>query len=674
MSRAWPSSPVVGPLIPTERAARLRPLGLDRVAITDGAWTAWQRQVAEESLPHVAAWLERMGAFAEYRRLDSTNPDRESEQKRELPWAGDSDLYKALEAASWSLASRDDEGLREFIDSTSALLARAQESDGYLHTQIQNGRGVVGFNGASVSGRFQAPAGEELYCLGHLLQAGIAHRRATGLTSLFDVARKAADCIVESFRDRPDYADGHPEVEMALVEMYRETGDRRYLETADRFLGARGYGKLAAGAGTAFAPNADYLQDGVPVREQTDIVGHSVCALNLLCGMVDVAVESGDAALLDAALAQWDSLSGSKVYLTGAVGSRNEGESFGDPYELPQDIMYGETCATVSYVLLAWRLLVVTGEARFADALERAVLNLLRASVALDGRGFYYCNPSQRRSPRPASDPEVIGRLGDSPGTRAPWFVCACCPPNVLRVIASFGAYLATVDDTGIQLHQYTSATVDAGEIAVRVETDYPDTGVVKVAIERSPDEPWTLGLRKPGWAKSVRVAVSGVEIAPEVDELGYVRITRAWRAGDEVVVTIPLAPRLTIGHPSVDAVRGQVAVERGPIVYALESADQAEGIDLEHVSLIPGGDFDDVRTEIAGHPVIAIRARGLRRDDATRRQGLWQSLEEAVPEAGTAVPLTFVPYGLWANRGPSTLRVFVPLAQHQTVGEAAAR
>jgi DUF1680 family protein len=657
--------PPIAPVLPTEGATALRPLGLDRIRLTGGNWLAWSRQTAEVSLPHVVDWLERMNAFGQYRRLDPTNPDRGGEGSRDLPWAwsGDSEIYKALEAASWSLATDDDSALREFVDSAAELFARVQAPDGYLHTQIQNSDGVVGRDGGLTTARFESPSGEELYCLGHLIQAGIAHRRATGESSLFDVAKAAADCIVATFRERTDFADAHPEVEMALVEMYRETGDGGYLTIARQFLEVRGHGRLLPGGGGGIARWLDYQQDGVPVRDQVDVVGHAVCALYLLCGMADVAIESHDSGLLAVVLGQWESMNRSKVYLTGAVGSRHEGEAFGDPYELPQDVMYGESCATVAFAMLSWRLLLATGESRFADAFERATFNLLRASVSLDGRGFFYCNPSQRRTPRPAADPEVCGRLGDSAGTRPPWFPCACCPPNVLRAIASVGAHVATTDDGGVQLHQYLPTAIDTGASVLRIETDYPDTGIVRVVIDAAPETSWTLGLRKPGWAPAVQVSVAGEDVHSDADERGYVRITRVWRPGDEVVLTLPVAPRLTVGHPSVDAVRGQVAVERGPIVYALESPDQDEGLDLERVSLIPALGFEEIPIEIGGHRTIGLRARGVRRDDAIWADALWRTIDDLVPETGTDVPLTFVPYGLWANRGPSTLRVFVPLA-----------
>ena len=535
----------------------LAPLSIRQVEITGGFWGRWQDRNRSITMPHSLKWLERDGALDNLRRLFAT--DGVPERRGML--FSDSDLYKVLEGMAWDLGRQPSPEIEAILDDAVQVLEKAQLDDGYLNSWVQAGKAE----------RFEdLPHGHEMYCAGHLIQAGVAHARTTGRPEFLAVARRLADNLVREFGDRRRVdVDGHPEIETALVELYRHTGERSYLDLAKQFIDVRGYGVIGKGDfGSA------YFQDEVPVREQDTVVGHSVRALYLLAGFLDVYLETGETALLEAAERQWSSMVAEKTYLTGAVGSRFEGEAFGDPFELPPDLIYGETCAGIASVMATWRLLLATGEGKYADLIERTLHNLFAASTSTAGDGFFYVNPVQRRQPWAAAPEDGKPQRSDAPGTRPAWFDCACCPPNILRTVASLSTYLATADAAGLQLHLYAPAvmTVPMGQGTVRltVETEYPADGVVTVRIQDAPEQPWTLSLRIPAWSRGARLEVAGESRDAAPDDKGYVRVERTWAAGDVARLVLPMPVRLTVAHPAVDAVRGSVAIGCAWLALAL--------------------------------------------------------------------------------------------------------
>jgi DUF1680 family protein len=661
--------PIRGPVSPTPTARlALHPLGLDQVALTGGMFGEWQRRNRSVTTPHALAWLERDGSVDNLRGVRAGTPP---ESHRGM-WFSDSDVYKVAEAMSWDVGREPAPELEQRIGELAAVLVSAQEPDGYVNSYVQAGFDVRWDN---------LVMSHELYCIGHLIQAGVAHKRATGRDDLLDVARRAADCAVRDFGDlRRKDTDGHPVVETALVELYRETGDRNYLALAEQFVNVRGFGVLKPKKHF----DSPYYQDATPIREQTTVVGHAVRALYLLAGVVDVYLETGETALLDSALRQWTSMTATKTYLTGAVGSRFEGESFGDEYELPPDLVYGETCATIAGIMTAWRLLLATGESRFADAIERSLFNLFAASTSVTGDAFFYNNPAQRRAPHAAAVPGDRQQRAEAPGTRPAWFECACCPPNVMRTVASLAGYVATSTPGGVQIHQYLPARIAAvtgtDAIGLAVRTGYPLSGTVEIEIETPADREWTLSLRVPAWSRGQTVTVNGEAFAGTRDDRGYLRITRAWAAGDLVVYTMPMPPRFTVAHPAVDAVHGMVAIERGPLVYCFESQDQAEHVGLNRVELVVDAPLvERYRPDLVGRPVMTIQATGVVRDDEPWSGIGWSELGDRPARRGERVVLTAIPYHLWANRGASTMRIFTPAWTRSDVpgdvpGEATAR
>jgi DUF1680 family protein len=607
----------VAPVSP--RAGRLRPLGLDEVRISDGFWAERQRINGENTLAHIESRLESEGWL----------PNFDLAARGELP-AGrrgrefsDSEVYKYLEALAWEIFRTDDPALearfRRVVDRVSA----AQEPDGYLNTRF--GRPGQGARWSELDW------GHELYCLGHLFQAAVARARTRpdADDGLIAIAIRAADLVCREFGpDGRDAICGHAEVEVGLAELGRLTGEERYLAQAALFVERHGRGTL---------PDIEfgrvYYQDDVPVREAEALRGHAVRANYLSSAAVDVAVEPADDELLGALRGQWERTVARRTYITGGQGSHHQDEAFGDDFELPPDRAYSETCAGIGSIMFSWRLLLADGDARYADLIERTLFNVVATSPGPDGRSFYYANTLHQRVPAQAADPEATSPRAHS-SLRAPWFDVSCCPPNVARTFASLSALVATADDDGVQVHQYAPSSVrttlpDGTVAAFEVSTEYPADGRVRVTIAE--DGEWTLTLRVPSWAHGATVQV-GEEHAADAAP-GTVSIRRAFRAGDVVHLVLPVAPRVTAPDPRVDAVRGCVAIERGPEVLALESTDF--GADIAEAIVDPAGGV----TEENG----VVHVRVSRRD------------------TGNATDVALIPYHSWAQRGPSTMRIWLP-------------
>jgi DUF1680 family protein len=631
---------------PRQGGGPLRPIDARGLHVEGGLWAERMTTNRARTIPHGLAQLEASGALGNFRNaargsgiymggIDDTGIT--------FPFI-DSDVYKWLEAAGWELGRAPDAALAASASAVIDLVVAAQQPDGYLNTYVQ------------LSGRQRFSDlqwGHELYCIGHLVQAAVAWQRALGDDRLLRVARAAIEPIHRELGpDGRDGVDGHPEIEMALVELYRVSGEERVLTLARHLLEQRGRGLLGEGR-----LGAAYWQDRLPVREAHTVMGHAVRQLYLDCGAVDVAVESGDAELLGAVLRRWDDMRATRTYLTGGVGSRHRDEAFGAPFELPPDRAYTETCAAIGSVMLAWRLLLATGEARFADAIERALLDAVLPGLSLDGQAFFYVNPLQRR---PAVPPAVVAG-------RRPWYPCACCPPNVMRTLSSLEHLLATTDEGGLQLHQYAGGTVtaDLGDEAVglRVDTEYPWEGRVAITVERTPARTWTLRLRVPEWCTDWSLRVAGAPVAAEAHG-GQVRLERAWQPGDRVELELAMPARFTAPDPRVDAVRGTLAVERGPLVYALEEADLPEGVALADVAIDAGR-----MPEVGAEPDPRLGRRPVTVALVHRRRPVapWPYADAAAarqaggPAKAQRLAVRLHPYYAWANRGDGAMRVWIP-------------
>jgi DUF1680 family protein len=628
-----------GPVAPSAGAASAeRPLALADVAVTGGIWGEWQERNRDVSLRIAVQRLEDAGNLQNLRIAAGEATGAFTD-----PVFMDSDVAKTLEAIAWELARRPDPELEEFLHTTTALLARAQEPSGYLDSWGQIVAPGEHFEHLTFS--------HELYCAGHLIQAAVAAKRAIDDDDLLAVAIRLADHLVDVFLDRGHPGiDGHPEIETALVELYRVTGTESHLRLAAHFVDARGHGTIGHEAGLS------YIQDHAPYREVDTLVGHAVRALYLEAGAVDVGVETGDASLVEASEQHWDDTVRTKTSITGGHGSRYAHEAFGDRWELPVDRSYNETCAAIASIQWSWRLLLRTGDARYADLIERTLHNAFAVSTSADGTHFFYANLQQRRSDH---------LDGEDTGRRHAWFSCACCPPNVMRLVASLGHYLYSTAGDGLTVQQYAPSTaavqLSGGVLRVRLDTAMPWDGDVAITIDEAPDAEVALRLRVPSWADGIEVRIDGAaETVPVAD--GYLQLRRAWRPGQRVEVRFGMPSRVVRPHHRIDALRGSVALERGPLVYAFEQVDQRAGVDVEEV-LVDAGAAPRVvrhgdRPGIGG--TVALEVDVVRTATA-EPAGLPFGEGAAVAPVGEPDVAVAIPYFQWDNRDGGAMRIWVP-------------
>ena len=570
-----------GPVAPAAAAAVARRPVAD-AWLTRGLLYDWQQRNLSSSLPLALRQLERAGNLDNIRLAiqAASAPDDASTPGLRPAWIGpvdplpgigyrgpvfmDSDIYKTLEAIGWELGHAPRPELSSFAADVIGLLERAQRPDGYLNSYFQ------------VSGepRYSRLAtSHEMYCAGHLIQAAVAHQRGAGDDRLLAIAVRLADNLVRNFAGQERGLDGHPIIETALVELYRQTGNPDYLELARQFVEQRGHG-LAGDSGLG----RRYLQDHAPVRSLDTTVGHAVRALYLEAGVADVAAELGDQALLETSLRRWDDMVATKTYLTGGNGSRHVDEGFRRPVRAAAGPRIQRDVRRDRQLPWTWRLLLATGEAKYADHMERILYNGFGAAVATDGQRFFYVNPLQRREDHFEKD---------DPGRRRAWFNCACCPPNIMRLLASLEHYLATVSGDTLYVHQYTGSRLSGADLDLEVTTDYPWSGAVYLRVLAAPAAERGIALRIPAWSAHTRVSVNGESQSPRTTRLS-VSFVAGGRPGDGITLHMDVIPRWTHPDRRVDALRGCVAIERGPLVYCFEQADQPAGVYVDDLAVRP--------------------------------------------------------------------------------------
>ncbi len=634
-------------IVDTSRSpfAKLIPLGFGEVLLRPGFWAAWRATTRREAIPYGYRKLEESGVLSNIEVAAS----RRDGTFRNMRFA-DSDLYKWLEAASYELANSWDDELASKVKACVELTAEAQRSDGYLNTYYQLG---------DIENRWtNLRHDHELYCAGHMFQAAVAHHRCTGDSSFLDVARRFADHIDETFGPgKLESVPGHPEIEMALVELYRTTGEKRYIDLARFFIDYRGKGLIGG---------SPYYQDHCPVRECREMAGHAVRQLYLTSGMTDLYLETGESALLESLNRLWADMTTEKMSITGGIGARHDRESFGESYELPNDRVYNETCAQIASVMWNWRMLLANGQCRFADLMEWTLYNGVASGISLDGRTFFYPNPLLSR-----------GKI-----ERSGWFDCACCPPNVMRTLASLHNYFAARDSNGLQIHLYDNCKIvtplsQGGEIKIVMETDYPWKPDVKLTIRAASgtagSSEWTLSLRVPAWSVRPRIAVNGREHAVESVPGTYAEIRRIWSDGDTVELVFDMEPVFHEAHPYVEPARGCAALTWGPLVYCLEECDQDPGVKVMDCSIktdtLPQHHW---RADLLGG-VVTLEAEGLCESNEDWQGKLYRTLPSASAAAEaagkpsgkavsrTGIKLKAIPYYAWANRGKYPMRVWIP-------------
>lgn len=623
--------------------ARQHPVPVQAVHFGDGFWTPRRRAVTERSLPSLLLLLEEHGVVDNFRRLAGR-----PELPRRGPLYTDSDLYKWIEAASWALASNETSEpqraqLKGDIDSLIGHILAAQEPSGYLNTY---------YVGDKVHLRFtELVRSHEDYCLGHLLQAGIAYYRATGNRRLLDAGIHFADYVVDNFgpTKRP-FVTGHPELEMALVELYRTSHQSKYLDFAHYLLSGVDRDRLKLKDS-----EIRYMFSGKPFTAHSEFEGHAVRALYAASGATDYFTETGDPAFKKTLDLLWADLTMRKMYITGGVGSRAGGESFGDPYELPSEQAYAETCAAIANVMWNYRLLALTGDARYADLLERALYNGVNSGLSLSGNLYCYRNP--------------LASNGDK--LRNPWYDTTCCPPNIQRLFESLPGYFYSSSRDGIYLNLYHSSELDwhlddGTPLKLTQATNYPWNGDIKVTVAPAHSSDFTLYLRWPAWASSVDIQVNGQPVSLAAYHKGsFVPITRTWSAGDTVTLNLPLQTLMMSANPRLTDDYGRVAVQRGPLVYALEQIDQ-NGLVLSDVFLKGSSTFTvESRKDLLGG-ISTLKVSALSAEKSVGDEPLYQPYGSAASRTKHMVNLTFIPYYTVGNRESTPMEVWVPVSRYE--------
>ena len=617
-----------------------------RVSLSDGFWAPRQAVNREVTLPIEYEQCKKTG------RIDAWKLAWKPGQPNEPHVFWDSDVAKWIEAAAYSLKTHPDKKLEARVDKVVALMAKAQRPDGYLNTH---------FIAVEPEKRWTNLAGwHELYCAGHLMEAAVAYFETTGKRQFLEVMCRYADHIGTVFGRGPGQKRGycgHEEVELALVKLYRATGEKRYLDLAKYFIDERGVApnyfrleteelkKKGCLQRTWDGGNFSYFQAHKPVREQEEVVGHAVRAMYLYCGMADVARETGDETLLPPLRKLWNFLTHRRMYVTGGIGSSRQNEGFSFDYDLPNETAYCETCASVGLVFWAHRMLQLTGEGEFADVMERAIYNGALSGVSLDGRRFFYANPL-------AAYPSACkGAHEHVSGARQEWFGCACCPPNIARLIASVGQYFCSESETKAWVHLYAQGDSElrvAGQtVRLHTATQYPWDGAIRMDLTMERVARFTLALRIPGWCPKFSLAVKGKPVRAKAVN-GYARINRRWQTGDTVKLTLAMPVLQVEANPKVRMNCGKVALQRGPLVYCLEQADN--GCELSDLTLPAAAGFKPVFVKNRMGGVTVLRGKALR-----RRHQNWKdsSLYHMAPTALRTVPVTAVPYAVWGNRAP---------------------
>jgi DUF1680 family protein len=611
------------------------------VTIDDLFWAKRIRANREHTLPHVYRFCRETGRLDAFRL--HWKPGKEPVPH--IFW--DSDVAKWLEAACYSLATHPDALLEKRVDEVVDLIIAAQQPDGYLNTH---------FTAVEPEKRWtNLRDWHELYCAGHLIEAAVVHFQATGKRTLLDALSRYADYIDSIFGSEPGKKRGYPgheEIELALVKLYRVTGEKRYLHLSQYFIEERGRqphyydaeARLRGEDPAAFwASTYAYNQSHLPVREQQEVTGHAVRAMYLYSAMADLARECHDASLLTACKRLWNHLCSTYLYITGGIGSSPSNEGFSADYDLPNESAYAETCAAIGLVFWNHRLLQVECDARYADVLEAALYNSVLSGISLDGEKFFYDNPLASQGMH----------------HRQEWFEVSCCPPNIARLLASLGEYIYAANNTDIAVHLYIQSTarldVNGCTITLRQETTYPWDGAIALRVDMAERRRFGLKLRLPGWCRHASLRVNGE--AFDLDghvEQGYVRVERQWQAGDTVELELAMPVERMYAHPSVRQDVGCVALKRGPLVYCMEGVDHHVPL---HRTVIPQeADLASSFQADMLDGVIIIRGQALIEDDADWDRTLYRSQ----PSRRLPAAITAIPYYAWDNRQPSEMRIWL--------------
>ena len=604
----------------------------------------------------------------------------EKQGKRHGPPFHDGDMYKWLEAVAAVYAVNKDPELDKIMDDVIRLIAKAQQPDGYLHTPVviaqmnkkavqdeeKENENIGTAVGTSKDGRFGNPLNFEAYNLGHLITAGIIHKRATGKTTLYNCAVKAADCLYDFYmhptKEALEQGVICPSHYMAITEIYRETGNPKYLELSKQLINIR----------DSVKNGTDDNQDRIPFRQQYNAMGHSVRANYLYAGVADLYVEDGETQLKKNLDAIWDDLVHRKMYINGACGPLFDGtspdgteykpaliqkvhQSYGRPYQLPHSTAHNETCANIGNMLLNWRLFQTSADAKYTDLVENCLYNSILCGISLDGKKYFYTNALRK------SD-ELPYKLR-WPRERVEYISCFCCPPNTLRTLCEAQDYAYSVGKDEIYVNLYGANTLTTkldgiGEITLEQKTDYPWNGNVALTVAKlKGKKDFTLKLRIPAWCDNATIKVNGEPVNVDAKSESYAAVTRQWKKGDIVTLDMPMETKLMEANPLVEECRGQVAVQRGPIIYCLESND-LNGVDIDNIAIPVDAKFTPVETTIEGSRMMALETEAVNRAEASWENTLYREISKDK----NTVKIRLIPYYAWGNRGDSEMTIWIPV------------
>ena len=604
----------------------------------------------------------------------------EKKGKRHGPPFHDGDMYKWLEALTAVYAVNKDPEVGKIMDRFIELIQKSQRADGYLHTPViiaemnkqatakeeAKENATIGTKvGTGKDGAFGNRLNFETYNLGHLITAGIMHKRATGKTTLFNCAVKAADFLYDFYKRASDELARNaicPSHYMAIAEMYRETGNPKYLELSEKLIDIRG--KVENGT--------DDNQDRVPFRQQYKAMGHSVRANYLYAGVADLYLESGEEQLKKNLDSIWEDIVTRKMYITGACGALYDGtspdgtdytpdniqkvhQSYGRPYQLPHSTAHNETCANIGNLFFNWRMFTATGEAKYTDIVENCLYNSILSGISLDGKKYFYTNPL-----RISKDLPYTLRW---PKERTEYISCFCCPPNTLRTLCEAQDYAYSIEKGGVYVNLYGGNTLNTniegiGEITLTQKTDYPWDGAVNISVDKlKGKKQFEIKLRVPDWCtEGAKITVNGEEQKIEAKAGTYATVNRTWKKGDVVSINMPMRTRIVEANPLVEESRGQVAVQRGPIVYCLESNDLG-GLSIDDIAIPLDAKFTPVDMTIDGSRIKALEGEVINRSEASWKGQLYR---EATAKK-QMVKVRLIPYYAWGNRGKSEMTVWMP-------------
>lgn len=623
---------------------------------TEGFWADKFKVAEEVMVPHMGTIL--TGDIGHSLNNFKIAAGLKEGEHKGMYWH-DGDFYKWMESAMYVYAQNRDEKILEELDKYIEIIGKAQAEDGYLQTQIQTDPSRK---------RYENTRFHEMYNTGHLLTSACIHHRISGKTNFLDIAIKHANKLYEDFAvDTPEnvrFGFNQTQI-MGLVELYRTTKDKRYLELAETFVNRRGKNGVDVGPTVRPKMVGDMVQERTPIREETEAVGHAVLALYYYAGAADIAAETGEKALIEALDRLWNSVVDKKMYVTGACGQTHHGssshqdmvhEAFIDDYMMPNLTAYNETCANVCNSMFSYRMLGLHGESKYADVMELVLFNSALSGISIEGKDYFYANPL-----RMIHNARDVYKSTESP-IREPYIECFCCPPNLLRTITKMSGWAYSLSDNGVAVNLYggnqlSTNLLDGSPLELLQETQYPWEGNVKITIENAKPEAFDVRLRIPDWAKGSKIRINGKDAGVAAIEGTYAILNRAWKKGDIIDLEMPMEIKKLEGHPRIEEVRNQAAIKRGPVVYCIESPDLPENTSILDVYLPADSELKATyQPDFLGGLTTISGDLKLRTD---HKEGMYREMSDLKWKTSKT---QFVPYFAWANRGQSEMTVWMPI------------